>query len=385
MYNALPWVTFVRDVFDADEASAVCAALDDIASPSFTHGWNSDAIYSATPPAVGYVLLRGPTPNVGGAPTGPPLGLTAFTEYFNGTDPSSAPETFNLLQGLNRDGSDVVDPTTGFPTRFRFSGDPVTSVGWVDEIPVDQRLMISSGSTVMAPGAEQVIDYALVVGAGFDRLSSVTAMRCAVDGIRTFYAQGLQPPYPAAVCDDATPTLASLVDAHAEPGRVTLSWYGADVKGRFVTIERRTAQIGWSAVDSRFADGSGSIAFEDRNVTAGVRYGYRIGVRTDGADRYSAETWIEVPVEAGLSLAGFRPNPAAGDVFVEFSLPSSGPASLRIFDIAGRAVVTREVGGLGAGRHQIRLDGGAALRGGAYVMQISQGGRMVTRRGVIVR
>ena len=48
---------------------------------------------------------------------------------------------------------------------------------------------------------------------------------------------------------------------------------------------------------------------------------------------------------------------------------------------------TRDVENLqrGAGRHQIRLDGGASLAAGAYVMQITQGGRMVTRRGVIVR
>jgi hypothetical protein len=341
---------------------------------------NNDGIYGSAPPAVGHVLLRGPTPT-----GGLPLAMTAFTAYLNGTDPSSAAEAYHRLEGLNADGTPIIDPTTTLATRYMYSGNPVAGIGWIDPSAVDRRLLVASGPIHMGPGDEQLIDCAIVIGQGNDRLSSVTAMLCAVDGVRNFYAQGFQPPHPDAACDDPTPTLASLVDAHAEPDRVTLSWYGADVAGRLVTIERRTAEIGWSAVDSRFANGSGSVAFEDRNVAAGVRYGYRIGVRTDGADRYSAETWIEVPVEAGLSLAGFRPNPAAGEVFVEFSLPSTGPASLRVFDIAGRAIFTREVGGLGAGRHQIRLDGGAALRAGAYVMQISQGGRMVTRRGVIVR
>lgn len=329
---------------------------------------NSDLVYGSSPPAVGYLLLRGPTPG-----SGVPLGMTAFTDYINGTDPTNFFQVYNRLQGLHADGSEIINPTTGLPTHYMHSGDPVTGTGWLDNAASDRRLLLASGPFHMAPGDGQVIDGAIVIGQGSSRLSSVTAMRFNADVVRGFYA------------DDPTPTLASLVDAHAEPDRVTLSWYGADVAGRFVTIERRTAEIGWSAVDSRFADGSGSIAFEDRNVIAGVRYGYRIAVRTDGADRYSAETWIEVPVEAGLSLAGFRPNPAAGEVFVEFSLPSSGSASLRVFDIAGRAVVMREVGELGAGRHQIRLDGGAALKAGAYVMQISQGGRMVTRRGVIVR
>jgi hypothetical protein len=346
---------------------------------------SSDAVYGSTPPAVGYVLLRGPTPNVGGAPTGPPLGLTAFTEYFNGIDPSSADETYHLLQGLNLDGTDVVDPTTGLPTRFIFPGDPVADIGWIDSVPIDQRLMISSGPTVMAPGAEQVIDYAIVVGQGSNPLSSVSQMLCGVNGAFNFYAQGFQPPYPGTTCDDPTPTLASLVDSHAGPDGVTLTWYGADLAGRFVTLERSTANLDWSAVSSRFADGSGSIAFEDRDVTAGSRYGYRIAVRTGGADQYSGETWIDVPVEAGLALAGFRPNPSGGAVFVDFSLPSGEPASLRVFDIAGRSLVTREVGALGAGRHQVRLDGGAALKAGAYVVQISQSGRTVTRRGVIVR
>lgn len=342
---------------------------------------NSDGVYGSAPPAVGHVLLRGPTATAGG----PPLVMTAFTAYLNGTDPSSPAEAYYRLEGLNADGSPIIDPTTGSTTQYMYSGNPVAVIGWIDPSAVDRRLLVASGPIHMASGDEQVIDCAIVIGQGNDRLSSVTAMLCGVDGARNFYAQGFQPPYPNAACDDPTPTLASLVDAHAEPGRVTLSWYGADIAGRLVTIERRTADIGWNAVDSRFADGSGSIAFEDRNVTAGVRYGYRIAVRTDGADVYSAETWIEVPVEAGLSLAGFRPNPAAGDVFVDFSLPSSERATLKVFDIAGRAVVTREIGGLGVGRHQIRLDGGASLAAGAYVVQITQGARVVTRRGVIVR
>jgi hypothetical protein len=59
MYNALPWVTFVRDVFGIDEASAIRAALDDIASPSFNHGWNSDAIYSFWDVATREILYLG--------------------------------------------------------------------------------------------------------------------------------------------------------------------------------------------------------------------------------------------------------------------------------------------------------------------------------------
>ena len=140
---------------------------------------NADLRYGSTPPAVGFQLLQGAT-----VPAGPgvtdTLGMTAFTKYINGTDPTSAFETYNYLRGLNRDGTDMhvggVD-TTAAVTRFQVSGNPVTGTGWLDTNPGDRRMYVITGPFTMAPGDEQEIVGAIIVGQGSDRLASISDMR----------------------------------------------------------------------------------------------------------------------------------------------------------------------------------------------------------------
>lgn len=80
---------------------------------------NNDAVYGATPPAVGVDLLG-------------PGRASAFSYYINGRDPQNAGETYNLMRGLNSDGTPVIDPTTGLPSLYYAPGDPVAGTGWLD-------------------------------------------------------------------------------------------------------------------------------------------------------------------------------------------------------------------------------------------------------------
>jgi hypothetical protein len=66
------------------------------------------------------------------------------------------------------------------------------------------------------------------------------------------------------------------------------------------------------------------------------------------------------------------------------SLPQAAPARLELLDIVGRRVLSREVGDLGAGRHQIELRSGSRLAAGVYVLRLTQGGRSVTAKAVVV-
>ena len=56
---------------------------------------NIDNVYGSTPPAIGFTLLHGPIVPLG-AGAADTLGMTAFLQYINGTDPMSAMETYNL-------------------------------------------------------------------------------------------------------------------------------------------------------------------------------------------------------------------------------------------------------------------------------------------------
>jgi hypothetical protein len=133
---------------------------------------NNDPIYGATPPAVGVMLLQGPTNAFGDS-----IPVSAATMFINGTDPSSADESYNYMRGLLSNGSPVIHPSTGLPTTFWFDGDPVQGTGWLDTNPADRRMMLSAGMFSMAAGDTQEVVFAIVLGQGANRLASITALR----------------------------------------------------------------------------------------------------------------------------------------------------------------------------------------------------------------
>jgi sugar lactone lactonase YvrE len=91
------------------------------------------------------------------------------------------------------------------------------------------------------------------------------------------------------------------------------------------------------------------------------------------------------PTPIEFALDGARPNPARGGrMLVSFALPGNAPATLELFDLAGRRIVGRDVGMLGAGRHAVDLASGHRLPAGMYVIRLTQGGnRRVVRAAVM--
>ena len=97
----------------------------------------------------------------------------------------------------------------------------------------------------------------------------------------------------------------------------------------------------------------------------------------------AGETRIDVPRAASFALRGAHPNPSRGVVDVAFSLPRETPAQLTVVDIGGRVRSARELGGLGAGNHVIRLGDFQALESGMYWVVLTQDGRSVSSRLVV--
>ncbi|MCC6650179.1 MAG: VCBS repeat-containing protein [Candidatus Eisenbacteria bacterium] len=74
-------------------------------------------------------------------------------------------------------------------------------------------------------------------------------------------------------------------------------------------------------------------------------------------------------------------NPARGGrLLVAFTLPLAGSAKLELVDVGGRRVALREVGVLGAGRHELALGEGQRLASGMYFVRLTQGARVATKR-----
>jgi hypothetical protein len=86
-----------------------------------------------------------------------------------------------------------------------------------------------------------------------------------------------------------------------------------------------------------------------------------------------------------LRLIGASPNPAAGEVYVAFSLPDERAATLELFDLRGRRVATRAVGDLGAGPHRARLSEGQRLPAGVYMIRLTRGAEVLHAKAAIVR
>ncbi len=179
-----------------------------------------------------------------------------------------------------------------------------------------------------------------------------------------------------------TPVLLSLVNATAREGFVALDWYAAVGAGLQASVYRRTGSSDWLTLGTVSADGTGHLRYDDHTVSPGERYAYRLGYMEAGVEQFSTETWVVVPA-LKLALEGLRPNPAVGEMVVAFTLPGGAPARLELLDVTGREWLAREVGDLGSGSHVMRL--GGAVPAGMYWLRLTQGGRSLLARGVVVR
>ncbi len=101
-----------------------------------------------------------------------------------------------LMRGEGRSMA-VRDPTTGAPSRFWFSGDPVEDTGWlprdgyllgdgstVEQGAGDQRMLISSGPFTLAPEDTQQVVIALIASRGATRQAAVRGLRDRAEFLR---------------------------------------------------------------------------------------------------------------------------------------------------------------------------------------------------------
>jgi Dockerin type I domain len=191
---------------DLGDASDDLTGCDTTMSLGFCYnGNNEDNVYGSNPPAVGFDFLQGPivTGNPGDSAFykgewiygKKNLPMTSFNKYINGTDPKSAMETYNYMQGLLPNGDPVIDDQ-GDTTMFFVAGDPVTGIGWLDQAAADRRFMMSTGPFTMLPGDTQEVVAAIIVGQGIDRLASITALKENDAYVKRFYYADFEIPAP---------------------------------------------------------------------------------------------------------------------------------------------------------------------------------------------
>ncbi len=88
-------------------------------------------------------------------------------------------------------------------------------------------------------------------------------------------------------------------------------------------------------------------------------------------------------------MTGNHPNPFNPSTTISFVLPSSGKASLAVYDVTGRKVRELAVGTMTAGAHSAVWDGrdasGRAVSSGVYFARLSLDGAAVTHRMTLMK
>ena len=213
---------------DADLGSATDDYVGYDTDGEFGYVYNGDNYdettsgYGTSPPALGTTFVQGPLvdspgetwvdPDGTAHPDQTRSGTAVFMNYSTGMS-----DWYNNLQGLWRDGTPMVDCGFGHaqtntdrglacasgqqPTRFMFSGDPVTGAFWSElnadgagsvNTPSDRVSLQSVGPFEMAPGGEQTVEFALVWSRGNSNLDSVVRLRRDVASVREAYLNAFE-------------------------------------------------------------------------------------------------------------------------------------------------------------------------------------------------
>ena len=190
--------------------------------------------------------------------------------------------------------------------------------------------------------------------------------------------------YAAHVGGDAVvPVELSLIMSDVGPGFARLTWDASARRDETFSIERRTDSTPWNALATESPDASGLVTYEDRDVVAGTRYGYRLWSPT-GPGGGGAETWVTIPLGGRLALAPCA-SPARDLIRVDFTLPDGARATLSLLDIAGRVLESHEVGALGAGQHSLSFASSRGMTPGIYFIRLSRAGDSIARSAAFIR
>ena len=168
-------------------------ATDTLLQLIYAYNDGPDVVYGDSTPAIGIGLLQGlAVPSPGDTalsfgkiiPDHANLDVHATMNYYGagppGTgDPRTAFQAYSFMQGLNGLG-EVKLNDIGEPTRFSFTGDPVSGAGWINTDEGDIRAMFSTGPFNLAPGDSNEIIAAVVIAQGGSSLESIIELRRSV-------------------------------------------------------------------------------------------------------------------------------------------------------------------------------------------------------------
>jgi hypothetical protein len=146
-----------------------------------------DSIFSSDSYVTGFAFLETPVEN------GSPVAMGShrimrknnYLNYEFEENGFDTPEqVLFALKGLDNFGNPMINPTTGKETKFAFTGDPILGTGWLDDIPVDVRSLLSTEPFSLKAGEKKTISIVWVVESGNDLSIALENLKGQIDNIR---------------------------------------------------------------------------------------------------------------------------------------------------------------------------------------------------------
>jgi tartrate-resistant acid phosphatase type 5 len=179
--------------------------------------------------------------------------------------------------------------------------------------------------------------------------------------------------------------------------RVRLDWSTiTETNNLGFHVQKSTGGAGYAEILNSFVAGHGttlephSYAFIDSAVAAGA-WTYRLR-QTDlnGTDSFTEGVTVELTTEVegepprAIALFQNYPNPFNPRTAIRYSLSSSGPVRLAIYDPLGREIAILVNASQTAGTHTVEWDGNA-FAGGIYYCMLRAGSFVQTRQLVLIK
>lgn len=113
-------------------------------------------------------------------------------------DPITISDVWNYARGLDRSGN-LIDPCTwafgnvvNYPCNlvnpvYIYNGDPVTQVGWLNTIPADVRMFVSTGPFQLKLNEPVEMWFAIVAGRGQNHLNSISVLKENIFAAMNYY------------------------------------------------------------------------------------------------------------------------------------------------------------------------------------------------------
>jgi len=184
--------------------------------------------------------------------------------------------------------------------------------------------------------------------------------------------------------------LTSFNAAHRN-NEVVLNWKTATETNNYgFDIERRTNNGEFSKIG--FVKGNGSTAsvssytFTDKSAAAG-NYAYRLKqIDLDGSVNYSKEVSVNTATVKNFNLAQNYPNPFNPSTVINYTIPSAGHVTLKVYNVIGNQIATLVNQKQEAGTYNVMFTMNSdKLASGVYFYKLEAGAFSATKKMILVR